>query len=275
MTTEHFNRKLAWAAQLGAWSHSSVAATFDININAVYNAGSARYEPHRSFEQHIRLDPYDYASKYIPTWLFEALDEGRRMRKELEEPPNVTPNNAFLLHGWRNRLVERQTGTHKFNNKLRMAVLLEMSRLKPNGVPQWSALDVIRAFKLERSTVDNMRYGTGGLYQAFHDEYRRHRMQFLRQNDLSPLIINMTLVDAYDAKLALGDDVMDEDDEELRPEYLRWEAIYESHKHAINEMVDGYFNRLVFDALQQNQTLDNRQDEWFIEKRARVMVKGR
>ena len=86
-----------------------------------------------------------------------------------------------MLNAWRNRIVSRQTGTHEFNDRLRGAVLLELARMRPDGSPVWEPLGVARAFGIERSTVDNMRFGTGGLYAEFHGEYRRYRIEHIRQ----------------------------------------------------------------------------------------------
>jgi hypothetical protein len=269
---EHFDRKLAWAVQLGVWSHKSVASAFEMNLSAVYNASAARYEPHRTYAENIRVAPYDYASKHIPVWLFDALDAGNRIGADLHLPPNETADRDYVLNAWRSRIVGRRTGTHKFNDRLRRAVLLELARMRSDGSPVWGVMDITRAFGIERSTADNMRFGTCGLYPEFHGEYRRHRLGHIRGQGFPGCTIDIPLADAFAAKLALGEDILDDHDE-LAPDYALWMVIVESHEHAINEMVDGCFHRLVFDALQANQTFNERHDEIPAAKRARLSAR--
>ena len=272
MKTEYFNRKLAWAVQLGVWPHKAIANAFEIKLSAVYNASAARYEPYRTYAENIRVAPYDYASEHIPVWLFEALDNGVPVGADLHRPPDETPDRDYVLNAWRNRIVSRQTGTHKFNDSLRRAVLLELARMRPDGSPVWSVTDVTRAFGIERSTVDNMRFGTSGLYPEFHGEYRRHRIEHIRQQGFPDSTVDIPLADAFAAKLALGEDILDDRDEFAR-DYALWMVIVESHEHAINEMVDSCFHRLVFDALQANQTFNERHDEIPAAKRARLSAR--
>jgi hypothetical protein len=270
--SQPFDRKLAWAVQLGVWPHKAIASAFEIKLSAVYNASAARYEPHRTYAENIRVAPYDYARKHIPLWLFAALDNGVPVGADLHQPPDETPDRDYVLNAWRNRIVSRQTGTHKFNDSLRRAVLLELARMRPDGSPVWGPLSVTRAFGIERSTVDNMRFGTSGLYPEFHGEYRRHRMEHIRQQGFPDSTIDISLADAFAAKLALGEDVLDVRDE-LARDYALWMVIVESHEHAINEMVDSCFHRLVFDALQANQTFNDRHDEIPAAKRARLSAR--
>jgi hypothetical protein len=166
----------------------------------------------------------------------------------------------------------RRTGTHKFNDILRRAVLLELARLRPDGSPVWEPLDIARALGIERSTVDNMRFGASGLYPEFHGDYRRHRMEHIRRQGFPVSTIDVPLADAFAAKLALGEDILDDNDELVR-DYALWMAIVESHEHAINEMVDGCFHRLVFDALRANQTFNERHDEVPAARRARLSAR--
>ena len=181
MKTEYFDRKLAWAVQLGVWPHKAIASAFEIKLSAVYNASAARYEPYRTYAENIRVAPYGYAQPAHSRRLFEALDNGVPVGAGLHRPPDETPDRDYVLNAWRNRIVSRQTGTHKFNDRLRRAVLFELARMRPDGSPVRGTLSVTRAFGIERSTVDNMRFGTSGLYPEFHGEYRRHRIEHIRQ----------------------------------------------------------------------------------------------
>ena len=117
-----------------------------------------------------------------------------------------------------------------------------------------------------------MRFGTSGLYPEFHGEYRRHRIEHIRQQGFPDSTIDISLADAFAVKLALGEDILDDRDEFVR-EYALWMVIVESHEHAINEMVDSCFHRLVFDALQANQTFNERHDEIPAAKRARLSAR--
>ena len=83
MKTEYFDRKLAWAVQLGVWPHKAIASAFEIKLSAVYNASAARYEPYRTYAENIRVAPYGYASQHIPVWLFEVARQRCPRRRGL------------------------------------------------------------------------------------------------------------------------------------------------------------------------------------------------